>query len=155
MVSFKSTVPGGFQLGVPYFVLASNLTTTTCQLSLAQGGTPFIPTSSVSSTITPGILGTQYTNTNLTPQIDFTVTHRYGLSYDPNGKMISMYVDDVLYQQHATGGAPTNDLVSPGARGNYDFVVNPYHYYMIMSCFSRGLNTQYGMEIHNITAWIP
>lgn len=57
-VYLSGTAPGGFSLGVPYFVIAGGLSTTSCELSLTSGGAGIQCTASAACTINPTIITT-------------------------------------------------------------------------------------------------
>lgn len=52
-VVITGTPPGGFAAGITYYVLATGLTTTACELAIAPGGTALACTSSSACTLTP------------------------------------------------------------------------------------------------------
>jgi hypothetical protein len=57
-VQLTGTIPGGFVANTTYFVIATNLTTTTVELSATQGGAVKIPTSSAACNVTGDFSGT-------------------------------------------------------------------------------------------------
>jgi hypothetical protein len=62
LVYLTGTAPGGFSLNTPYYVSATGLTATTCELSLTPGGSAMATTSSASCIIHPatGVGGIYY-----------------------------------------------------------------------------------------------
>jgi hypothetical protein len=68
---------------------------------------------------------------------DWTVEHRYGLSYDPIKNVLQWYVDDV----------PTFKA-TPNAT-----VMKQFHYFMLMQAGSHGSHTPYDMYVHYVTAY--
>ena len=58
IVQIEGTAPGGFSTGTNYFVLAAGLTSTTCELATAPGGTVKKPTSSSACTLDTDASGT-------------------------------------------------------------------------------------------------
>ena len=69
--------------------------------------------------------------------IDWTVEHRYGLSYDPAANVLQWYIDD----------KPTWKQVATNA------VVQNFHYYLVMEASSHGSHVPYDMYIHYIRAY--
>lgn len=85
-----------------------------------------------------------------TPALDRSQFHRYGVSYDPVGKMIRFWCDDVN-----TYSVSTNQT-SPTSAINLDSAIKNYHYYMICTPQSHS-NTPanpYSMMVSNWQAWI-
>lgn len=58
IVQVAGTLPGGFSANTNYYVLGTNLTSTTFALSTTQGGTVKVPTSSASTTVDTDPSGT-------------------------------------------------------------------------------------------------
>jgi hypothetical protein len=69
--------------------------------------------------------------------VDFTVEHRYGLSYDPGANVLQWYIDDV----------PTWKTVAT------ESVIKNFHYYLVMEASSHGANKPYQMFISYVTAY--
>jgi hypothetical protein len=69
--------------------------------------------------------------------MDFTVVHRYGLSYDPATNVLQWYIDDVPTWKTT----PTNS------------VIKNFHYYLVMEASSRGANKPYQMFISYVSAY--
>jgi hypothetical protein len=69
--------------------------------------------------------------------LDFTVEHRYGVSYDPATNTLQWYVDD----------EPTWKIVPPNS------LIKDWHYYLVMSASTHGAYVPYEMYISAVTAW--
>jgi hypothetical protein len=73
--------------------------------------------------------------------LDRTVEHIFGVSYDPIGQVAQYWLDGAKAFAHSTSTIST--------------IVNTYHYYLIMNAASHGANTPYEMRIRYASAWIP
>jgi hypothetical protein len=142
MVHLSGTAPGGFSLNVPYFVSATGLSSTTCQLSATLGGASIQCTASASCNIVPSYINITQNNVNVPAVIDFTQPHRFGASYDPIGKNVTWWQDDVQVSQKSVAGYCT-------------YEIDPYHWYQIISCQTHGANTPYQVTFSNLQAWTP
>jgi hypothetical protein len=69
--------------------------------------------------------------------LDWTVEHRYGVSYDPATNVLQWYIDDV----------PTWSISPPNS------VIKDWHYYLVMGAGSHGSHVPYDMYIHYVTAY--
>jgi hypothetical protein len=76
-VYLTGTAPGGFSLNTVYYVIATGLTTTACELSATYGGTGIQCTASAACTINPLTAATA-TNSLLIKSTDFA--EEYGIS---------------------------------------------------------------------------
>ena len=70
--------------------------------------------------------------------LDFTVEHRYGLSYEPATNTLQWYVDDV----------PTFKTTEAYAK-----VMQAFHYYVVMEAGSHGANKPYTIYIRYVKAY--
>lgn len=70
--------------------------------------------------------------------LDFTVEHRYGMSYDPATNTLQWYIDDVPTWKTTTADATT---------------LKAFHYYAVMEASSHGANHPYQMFIHYVRAY--
>lgn len=141
MVHLTGAAPGGFTLNTPYFVSATGLTSTTCQLSASYGGASIACSSSAACTLVPSYINVTTNNVNVAPVIDRTVEHIYGVSYDPIAQKVSKWLDGKFVTSFSTSA--------------FDYEINPYHYYMIMGATSHGLNTQFQISVRTFSAWVP
>jgi hypothetical protein len=139
-VGLKNAIPGGFSNQTYYFVLASGLTPTNVQLGLAPAGPAISATSSANTLIQPGYQNNEQTNTNDTPEIDYTQVHTWGGGYSPILQIAYMTVDNVIQAQYS---------VAP-----FSYEYQPYHWPVNFSAQSRGAGTPYNMEIQNIQVWV-
>jgi len=73
------------------------------------------------------------------PVMDRTQEHIFGLSYDPVRATVTWWVDGVNVGTASTAGFPS--------------IVKDYHYYLIMSNQTHGLNHPYNMYIRYFTVW--
>jgi hypothetical protein len=69
--------------------------------------------------------------------LDFTVEHRYGLSWNPATNTLQWYIDDV----------PSYKISPPNS------VIKDFHYYAVMEASSHGANHPYQMYIHYVRAY--
>jgi hypothetical protein len=69
--------------------------------------------------------------------LDFTVEHRYGVSYDPATNVLQWYIDDV----------PTWKATPPNS------VIKNFHYYLVIAAGSHGSHVPYDMFIRYVTAY--
>ena len=69
--------------------------------------------------------------------IDFTVEHRYGVSYDPITNTLQWYIDD----------KPTWKVVPQNS------VIKDWHYYLVMEASTRGAFVPYQMYVRSLSAW--
>ncbi len=69
--------------------------------------------------------------------LDFTVEHRYGMSYNPDANLLQWYIDDV-----PTWATPATESV-----------IKNFHYYLVMEASSHGANKPYQMFISYVTAY--
>jgi hypothetical protein len=70
-------------------------------------------------------------------KFDWTVEHRYGVSYDPIKNVLQWYIDDV----------PTFSATPTAS------VMKMFHYYLVMGAGSHGSHTPYEMYVHYVTAY--
>ena len=70
-------------------------------------------------------------------KFDWTVEHRYGVSYDPIKNVLQWYIDDV----------PTFQATPTAA------VMKAFHYYLVMGAGSHGSHTPYDMYVHYVAAY--
>jgi hypothetical protein len=71
--------------------------------------------------------------------LDRTQEHVFGLSYDPNGRRVTWWLDGV-----SVGSVSTADVPA---------IVNTHHYYLIMGAQSHKLNLPYQMYVKYFSAW--
>jgi hypothetical protein len=69
--------------------------------------------------------------------LDYTVEHRYGMSYDPATNVLQWYIDDV----------PTWKTSPPNS------VIKDFHYYAVMEAGTHGAHKPYQMFIRYVTAY--
>lgn len=70
-------------------------------------------------------------------KFDWTVEHRYGISYDPVKNVLQWYIDDV----------PTFSATPTAA------VMKKFHYFLVMQALSHGSHTPYEMYVHYVAAY--
>jgi len=77
-------------------------------------------------------------NYGLQSPLDWTVEHRYGVSYDPIENLVQWYVDDV----------PTYSISPPP-----NSVITKDHFYVVLEASSHGAQTPYDMYVRYVTAY--
>jgi hypothetical protein len=70
-------------------------------------------------------------------ELDFTIEHRYGVSYDPATNVVQWYVDD----------QPTWKEIASNS------VIKDFHYYLVMEASTHGSHVPYEMYIHYVRAY--
>jgi hypothetical protein len=70
-------------------------------------------------------------------ELDWTVEHRYGVSYDPVTNVLQWYIDD----------NPTWKETASNS------VIKDFHYYLVMDASSHGSHVPYEMYIHYVRAY--
>jgi hypothetical protein len=86
----------------------------------------------------PNYVTRSYHNYGYEKPLDFTVEHRYGMSYDPASNTVQWYIDDLPSWKSTEADAA---------------VMQRFHYYIVMEANSHGGNKPYNMYIRYVKAY--